>query len=231
MKNLKIQGKFFFFPSLKATNLIVNLINIRRTHMRALESMQASLETESKGKSEAIRNKKKLESDINDLEARVNHANVINLDLHRENKKLQQNLNDLYVQIDDEQKQKNDAKDLATQMDRRAISIQNELEEFRSMLDQVERARKSTEASLNESNDRINELTLINANLNNQKRKLENDLMTIQGELNDNLNESKNSEERIRKASGDVFRITDELRKEQVYFLLILSFIKLLLKF
>jgi chromosome segregation ATPase len=185
--------------------------------MRALESMQASLESECKGKSEAIRNKKKLESDINDLESRVNHANVINLDLHRENKKLQQNLNDLYVQIDDEQKQKNDAKDLATQMDRRAISIQNELEEFRSILDQVERARKSTETSLNESNDRINELTLINANLNNQKRKLENDLMTMQGEINDNLNESKNAEERIRKASGDVFRITDELRKEQVY--------------
>ena len=69
---------------------------------------------------------------------------------------------------------------------------QNELEEFRSILDQVERARKSTETSLNESNDRINELTLINANLNNQKRKLENDLMTMQGELNDNLNEFNN---------------------------------------
>merc|ERR1711931_571497 len=37
----------------------------RKCHQRALDSMQASLEAEAKGKAEALRMKKKLESDIN----------------------------------------------------------------------------------------------------------------------------------------------------------------------
>lgn len=39
--------------------------NTRKNHQRAMESMQATLEAESKGKAEALRIKKKLESDIN----------------------------------------------------------------------------------------------------------------------------------------------------------------------
>merc|ERR1712136_521145 len=42
--------------------------NTRKNHARALESMQASLEAETKAKQEALRMKKKLEADINELE-------------------------------------------------------------------------------------------------------------------------------------------------------------------
>ena len=44
--------------------------NTRRNHARALESMQASLDAESKGKADCIKQKKKLENDINELEVR-----------------------------------------------------------------------------------------------------------------------------------------------------------------
>ncbi len=39
-----------------------------KNHQKALDSMQASLEFEVKGKAELLRIKKKLESDINELE-------------------------------------------------------------------------------------------------------------------------------------------------------------------
>lgn len=38
--------------------------NTRKTHQRALDSMQASLEAESRARAELIKTKKKLESDI-----------------------------------------------------------------------------------------------------------------------------------------------------------------------
>merc|ERR1712179_526452 len=41
--------------------------NTRKNHQRAMDSLQASLEAESRGKAEALRLKKKLESDINEL--------------------------------------------------------------------------------------------------------------------------------------------------------------------
>merc|ERR1719410_3207748 len=47
---------------------------------KAVDSMQSALETESKGKSEALRMKKKLEADIVELETALEHANANNQD-------------------------------------------------------------------------------------------------------------------------------------------------------
>lgn len=49
--------------------------NTRRNHARALESMQTTIDAEIAGRSEANRQKKKLELDINELEIALDHAN------------------------------------------------------------------------------------------------------------------------------------------------------------
>merc|ERR550534_2729125 len=52
--------------------------NTRKNHARAMESLAASLEGEQRAKGEALRIKKKLESDINELEIALDHANKAN---------------------------------------------------------------------------------------------------------------------------------------------------------
>merc|ERR1711981_745044 len=52
--------------------------NTRKNHQRAMESLGASLEAEQRAKAEALRIKKKLESDINELEIALDHANKDN---------------------------------------------------------------------------------------------------------------------------------------------------------
>lgn len=47
----------------------------RRNHQRSLESMQTSLEAESRARMEAVRLKKKMESDLNEMEVQLAHAN------------------------------------------------------------------------------------------------------------------------------------------------------------
>ena len=49
----------------------------RKNHQRSLDSMQATLEAETRGRSEALRMKKKLESDINELEIALDHSNKV----------------------------------------------------------------------------------------------------------------------------------------------------------
>merc|ERR1712008_432547 len=51
--------------------------NTRKNHQRAMDSLQASLEAE------ALRIKKKLESDINELEIALDHANKANAEAHK----------------------------------------------------------------------------------------------------------------------------------------------------
>merc|ERR1712062_621975 len=49
--------------------------NTRKNHGRAMESMQASLDTEQRSKAEGLRIKKKPEGEINEFEIALDHAN------------------------------------------------------------------------------------------------------------------------------------------------------------
>ena len=62
---------------------------IRKTHQKGLDSMQQALEAETRAKGEAIRMKKKLESDIGELDTALEHANGANAEAQRTIKKYQ----------------------------------------------------------------------------------------------------------------------------------------------
>merc|ERR1712214_205180 len=68
--------------------------NTRKNHQRAMDSMQASLEAESRAKAEALRIKKKLESDINELEIALYHSNKANMEGQKAIKRYQGSLRD-----------------------------------------------------------------------------------------------------------------------------------------
>merc|ERR1712076_147696 len=75
--------------------------NTRRNGQRALESMQTTLDSESKSRAEAMRVKKKIESDFNDMEIQLGHANRNSADSMKQVKSLQQNHKDLLGKLDD----------------------------------------------------------------------------------------------------------------------------------
>merc|ERR1711874_88911 len=71
--------------------------NTRKNHARAMDSMQASLETEQKAKTEALRIKKKLEGDINEFEIALDHANKANNEALKSIKRYQGQLREAEV--------------------------------------------------------------------------------------------------------------------------------------
>ncbi|CAF3855076.1 unnamed protein product [Rotaria sordida] len=174
--------------------------NTRRNHARALESMQASLEAETRSKAEALKQKKKLESDINELEVALDHANRSNSDLQKTLKKIQITVTELQTQIEDEQRQRDEAREAAAAAERRANLIVGELEELRTALEQAERARRAAENELHDAADRISEISTINANLSSQRRQLESTVAAMQADLDEAVAELKNSEERSKRA-------------------------------
>ncbi len=189
--------------------------NHRKNHQRVIESMQASLEAETRGKTEAIRIKKKLEQDINDLEVNLDVANKNRAVAEKNNKKLQNQIRDLQQSIEDEQKGKSDAKDRSQHAERRVNMLMGELEEVRALLDAAERARKTTEGDLSDANSRISELTTQNTTLTSAKRSMENDLQAMQVDLEDQANETKTAEDKAKKAMMDVSHLVEELRREK----------------
>merc|ERR1719495_69974 len=99
--------------------------------------------------------------------------------------------------------------------ERRANALHGELEESRTLLEQSDRGRRQAETELGEAHESINNLTSQNANLTVTKRKLESEMQTLQADLDEMLNEAKNSEEKAKKAMVDAARLADELRAEQ----------------
>ncbi|CAH0564840.1 unnamed protein product [Brassicogethes aeneus] len=189
--------------------------NTRKNHQRALDSMQASLEAEAKGKAEALRMKKKLEADINELEIALDHANKANAEAQKTIKRYQQQLKDTQTALEEEQRARDEAREQLGISERRANALQNELEESRTLLEQADRARRQAEQELGDAHEQLNDLSAQNASLSASKRKLESELQTLHSDLDELLNEAKNSEEKAKKAMVDAARLADELRAEQ----------------
>merc|ERR1712042_382397 len=184
---------------------------IKKNQSKALESMQMALETESKGKAEALRMKKKLESDVTDLE----HANAGALETQGTIKKYRNQVRDAQVKVDEESQLKATAQDAKVNADRKAGAMQNALEEGRTLLEQADRARRSLEQELADSNETLADLTNQNQAIAAAKRKLENGLSTINADLDEMSCEAKLSEEKAARAMIDAARLADELRAEQ----------------
>ena len=141
--------------------------------------MQASLEAEAKGKAEALRMKKKLESDINELEIALDHSNKANSDLQKHIKKLQTDLKDMQQRVEDEQRLSSEYREQYGIAERRANALNGELEESRTLLEQSDRGRRQAEAELSEANEALNDLAAQNNALSLAKRKLEGELQTL----------------------------------------------------
>ena len=111
---------------------------------KGLENMQAAVETEAKGKAEALRMKKKLEGDVLDLECNLEHANAANAETQRNIKTYQLGLREAQSKLEGEQMAKEKAHDALIVADRKCNSNQNALEEARTLLEQADRARRKT---------------------------------------------------------------------------------------
>jgi len=159
--------------------------NTKRNHQRAIESMQASLEAELKAKSELYKHKKKLETDVSELEVQLDYLNRQLVEQQRNHKKLSQTIADYQAQIEDEVRQKTEYQEAYNCSERRINSLVAELEETRLGQGQVERAFKNAENELHDAANQISQMMVNNESLNSIKRKLECDLATLTGDFDD----------------------------------------------
>ena len=151
----------------------------KKNFAKALEGMQFALETETKGKVEALRMKKKLEADVCDLETSLDHANAANLESQRNIKAIQIRLREVQVHVEEEARAKEVARDNLLAADRKAHANQNALEEARTLLEQADRNRRMTEQELADTNENLSDLTCTNQALTAAKHKCENEMVNL----------------------------------------------------
>merc|ERR1739846_73675 len=79
----------------------------------------------------------------------------------------------------------------------------------------ADRARCTVEQELSDTNETLGELTCTNQAISGAKRKLEAEMQTLAGDLDEMASEASNSETKAQSAMIDAARLADELRGEQ----------------
>ncbi|XP_075296828.1 myosin-1B [Opisthocomus hoazin] len=188
---------------------------MKRNHLRVMESMQSTLDAEIRSRNEALRLKKKMEGDLNEIEIQLSHANHQAADAQKSLRNTQAVLKDTQIHLDDSLRTQEDLKEQVAMVERRANLLQAETEELRAALEQTERCRKVAEQELMDASERVQLLHSQNTSLINTKKKLETDITQIQSEMEDTIQEARNAEEKAKKAITDAAMMAEELKKEQ----------------
>ncbi|XP_064007214.1 myosin heavy chain, skeletal muscle, adult-like isoform X2 [Pogoniulus pusillus] len=188
---------------------------MKRNHLRIVESLQSSLDAEIRSRNEALRLKKKMEGDLNEMEIQLSHANRVAAEAQKNLRNTQAVLKDTQIHLDDALRTQEDLKEQVAMVERRANLLQAEIEELRAALEQTERSRKLAEQELLDATERVQLLHTQNTSLINTKKKLETDIAQIQGEMEDTIQEARNAEEKAKKAITDAAMMAEELKKEQ----------------
>ncbi|XP_058673298.1 myosin-3-like [Ammospiza caudacuta] len=191
----------------------INQLN--KNQERTVETMQGVLDAEIRSRNEALRLKKKMEGDLNEMEIQLSHANRVAAEAQKHLHSIQGALKDTQLHLDDAVRAQDDLKEQVAMVERRANLLQAEVEELRAALEQTERSRKLAEQELLDAAERAQLLHSQNTSLFNTKKKLETDMSQLQTEIEDITNEAKSAEERAKKAMTDAARMAEELKKEQ----------------
>ncbi|XP_009081094.1 PREDICTED: myosin-8, partial [Acanthisitta chloris] len=188
---------------------------LKRNHLRVVESMQSTLDAEIRSRNEALRLKKKMEGDLNEMEIQLSHANRQAAEAQKNLRNAQGVLKDTQLHLDDAVRAQDDLKEQVAMVERRANLLQAEVEELRAALEQTERSRKVAEQELLDASERVQLLHTQNTSLINTKKKLETDIAQIQSEMEDTIQEARNAEDKAKKAITDAAMMAEELKKEQ----------------
>jgi len=187
----------------------------KKNFTKAIEGLQLAVESEAKGKVEALRMKKKLESDVLDLDTGLEHANAANAESQRNIKVIQLRLREVQARFEEESRAKAVAQDNYIAADRRCHANQNALEEARTLLDQADRNRRTIEQELGDTNEVLSDQTCQNQAIQGAKSKCEQEMNTLGHDLDEMMSEAHMSEGKAQNAMVDAARLADELRTEQ----------------
>ena len=190
-------------------------IFFRKNHQRAMDSLAASLEAEQRAKSEALRIKKKLESDINELEIALDHANKANSEGSKTVKRYQVNLRDNIQSFEDESRARQEVMEAVGTSERKANALGGEVEESRALLDSSERTKRQLDIELHDARSSVNDMQVINTRAVQERRNAESVCHQLKADIDDLMSQAKNSEEKSKRAMVDAARLADELRAEQ----------------
>merc|ERR1719397_567000 len=147
-----------------------------------MDSLGASIETEQRAKGEALRVKKQVDGDNNELEIGLDHANKANSEGLKSVKRYQNQLRETIQAFEDEARSRAQIIEQVGICERKAAALSGEVEESKALLDSAGRTQRQLQNDIADSRAAVNNMQTINARDMTAKRQLESSIHTLQAE-------------------------------------------------
>ncbi|KAF4800190.1 myosin-6-like protein [Turdus rufiventris] len=201
---------------------------VKRNHLRVVESLQTSLDAETRSRNEALRLKKKMEGDLNEMEIQLSHANrganeaqkqvkalqgyLKNTSLINQKKKMEGDISQLQTEVEEAVQECRNAEEKAKKAITDAAMMAEELKKEQDTSAHLERMKKNMEQTIKDLQLRLDEaeqLALKGGKKQLQKlegrvRELENELEAEQKRNAESVKGLRKSERRVKELSYQV---------------------------
>uniref|UniRef100_A0A8D2ZN18 Myosin-9 n=1 Tax=Scophthalmus maximus TaxID=52904 RepID=A0A8D2ZN18_SCOMX len=188
----------------------------KRSLVKQVREMELELEDERKQRSAAVASRKKLELDLKELEAGIDMANKSRDEALKQLKKLQAQMKDLCRELEDTRMSREEILAQSKETEKKLKGMEAEMIQMHEELAAAERVRRQAMQERDELQDEINNQATKNAQVAEERRRLEARIAQLEEELEEEQCNTELTNDRLKKAMLQVCKLMNvELTAER----------------
>ena len=162
-----------------------------------------------------MKTKKKLETSIRELEIALDRVSRDNSELQVKFKKQFSSAREVQLKLEEAKDEKDRLQGEIQDSNRMVKILSNQLEDKNLKYETLEKEKRCIESELNTKDEKIKHATAIKTELNETKRKLDAKVENLETELEESLQNLKDTENKMKKALDSASMTRKELKMEQ----------------
>ncbi|KAK5914533.1 hypothetical protein CgunFtcFv8_008969 [Champsocephalus gunnari] len=187
----------------------------KRALVKQVREMEMELEDERKQRSAAVASRKKLELDLKELEAGIDMANKNRDEALKQLKKLQAQMKDLIRELEDTRMSREEILALSKETEKKLKGMEAEMLQMQEELAAAERVKRQAQQERDELQDEINSQASKNAQVVEERRRLEARIAQLEEELEEEQCNIELTNDRLKKAVLQSDQMNVELASER----------------
>ncbi|KAF7658076.1 hypothetical protein LDENG_00017600 [Lucifuga dentata] len=187
----------------------------KRALIKQVREMEMELEDERKQRSVAVAARKKLELDLKELEAGIDMANKNRDETLKQLKKLQAQMKDVVRELEDTRMSREEILAQSKETEKKLKGMEADMIQMQEELAAAERAKRQAQQERDELQDEINNQAGKNAQIAEERRRLEARIAQLEEELEEEQCNTELVNDRLKKAMLQTDQMNVELTAER----------------
>ncbi|KAK5856738.1 hypothetical protein PBY51_008314 [Eleginops maclovinus] len=187
----------------------------KRALVKQVREMEMELEDERKQRSAAVASRKKLELDLKELEVGIDMANKNRDEALKQLKKLQAQMKDLIRELEDTRMSREEILAQSKETEKKLKGMEAEMLQMQEELAAAERVKRQAQQERDELQDEINSQATKNAQVVEERRRLEARIAQLEEELEEEQCNTELTNDRLKKAMLQSDQMNVELAGER----------------